>query len=113
MASQVYSVRLFNDVTIAGFNRDSSPVPAGYRWVIRSISARNYGTEANQGTKACVVEYVSTEGTFFIWETGPAVGNTGYYADMHQVIDAGELIRVRSAVDFWNFTISGYQLTLP
>lgn len=112
--ANVYSIRLYasgGSVTLGEYN--SAPVPAGYVWVVRSITA--YLDQLWFFYAQGIHFRVSTlSGSYLAGVTRPGVSaRRAYQWDMHQVLNAGETIHVSTWDASWNFAVSGYQLTLP
>jgi hypothetical protein len=105
VSAPVYSTRF-----IAGLATPTVPltatVPAGYRWVVRYITALPSGTGLTQAA-------VSLGSVTFLWSVASISTNNSAQQDLHQVLNAGDELEcgVQGASAY--FMVSGYQLTLP
>jgi hypothetical protein len=110
--AKVYSKRLASG-TVGSTSGPAYFAPApGLRWVLRDIRARN---DVFPFPYSCGSFEVFVDGTFPIFTVPNALGfyEVTYGWEGHQVSDAGELVVVQASADSWEFTISGYELTLP
>lgn len=83
-------------------------VPAGYRAVLRDITAYWNG-DPSQG-----VLNVAIAGLALIYRfTGPASTPGGFQLACRVVLNAGDQLELSAAVGNWGYVASGYLLTLP
>lgn len=88
----------------------SPPVPTGFVWVVRSLSALHSGSSA--GT-AIAQLYFLVDG-FAAWSTPSCRSSPGivYSAeDVRWVVPATSFLSVESNDGLWRVRVSGYQLT--
>lgn len=87
-------------------------VPAGFVWVIRSISA------ANMSARSTFVGGIIITDSFDnneIWGTplDTSISSKVYTAELRQVVPSGRELLARTFSPGWDVRISGFQLTLP
>ena len=114
MAREVYSKR-FLAGTVDELSPDTAgPVPAGYVWVVRDMTAYAYGFgDASYPGFTFSLEIESFE-PVMIWGAPLAYLGRQYSWQGRVVMNAGDSLTVAGAGStYWDVTISGYQLTLP
>jgi hypothetical protein len=90
---------------------DSGPVPAGFVWVVRSVSVLNFNSPFSheQGWQLSA----SSIGNLCGVGAGFGAGSVNYNFDLHQVITAGATLHFGASVTGYSFSVSGYRLSLP
>lgn len=110
--ANVYSQLLWGHGTVGSPGTyNSPPVPAGYVWVIRSITlGTGDGFFGFPG-----YTYFQDSNGYPIWGVTPPelTGFTFYTYDGHQVLNAGVEIQCITTDNQARWRISGYALTLP
>ena len=112
MALPVYSQRLWS--LPSGWSQvsqpQSLPVPSGFVWVIREISATFGSGDIGAGAPLATLLVAS----LIVWTT-PVVGGLAYQvytaSDVRFVMNAGEFMVFSAPSNAWQLSVSGYQLT--
>jgi hypothetical protein len=106
MAQPVYSIVIYAKVGLVG--TQFKTVPAGFRWVVRDVDCYYNGLEV------CTVRMIGVLGQT-VWVNEFAGGGAGpQYASWRGrfVVNAGNKVSF-DASNAADFSVSGYQLTLP
>lgn len=109
--ANVYSQLLWAARTVISGSNTSGLVPAGFVWVVRSVSV----TPVGQTWQACPSwELADSSGTLLAaGAAGFGVMNQTQTFDMHQVVNPGDHIALSVSSADAHIRVSGYQLGLP
>lgn len=112
MASPVYSVVLWElpPGWPTGTQPQSPPVPTGFVWVVREITAYN-GSGIRFG-QVGPVQLLA--GALIIWtpqDLNPISGVPYTASDVRYVLEEGDVLQLVTNDTSWQLRVSGYQLT--
>lgn len=112
MANPVYSDLLWANGNLTPGTHNSSAVPNGYRWVVRTIDVCVSGQTYHFASGFLVWSYA--DGTNLMGRgDGQVLGGFTYHWDGHQVLNTGDQLMYTSSASSSSLRVSGYQLTLP
>jgi hypothetical protein len=114
VARAVYSHRFLygtiNEISTEG----AGPVPAGYVWVIRDLTAYAYGFGDGAYPGFLWTLAPAGGGSIMVWGTPLALIGRQYTWNGRVVLYEGDQLLVAGAGEtYWDVTASGYTLTLP
>lgn len=109
--ARVYS-SLLGRYTFGGSGTVTFTVPAGFVWVVRSLSAFNPGTVGG-GTGHGFSFTVNGQYSLYTVSAPYIVPQWQYHLDTRQVLDEGDNLDLVANDGGWSLYASGYALALP